>query len=214
MTPFVTPPTDNLYKFIAISGLVLMVVSIIAPLHFLRDFDKMPGADEAILKSEIIDEMVALRIGVDEKWAEAPLPGSTSKADVAAKRTSDDEFLQLLKSIQTSIHTRMYDSETLPPEPEFKALKQLRDKIQKLEIYKYSSWAFFEYFNQVNRWSDVGGRVSGWMILIGFTLWYRKVQRWHDRALVAEASKIPPPVKASRSLFSRLIAGARAKRTG
>ncbi|MBL9084748.1 MAG: hypothetical protein JNK76_23285 [Planctomycetales bacterium] len=212
MTPFVTPPTDNLYKFTAIAGLVLFVVCVIVPLQLLRDFQTAPSQESALLGAEVIDGVIALKLVSDDdlkKLVPAPSTTTVSFEHDEDRRERDNERRAFLAVIEERIFDRLHVDNPAPTTQESAALKALRANVLKYEIHTYDDWAFYESFSYTMRWTDRGRSLSLWMMLIGFVLWWRRVQRWHDRTLAAEANKSPPAAKKQRALFSRLASGAR-----
>lgn len=214
MTPFVTPPTDNLYKFLTVSGLILLVLSVAAPLHFLRDVETMPGRKSPHLRAAALDEIIALGIEFDEKWAkeQQPLPPDATELQQQLDRKKKLlDRVAIVEGVEDEVFKRLHLTEPEPTLAEVEMLKSLREKLIDWQSADIEEWAYLEYAILVMICSRVGEWLGLVMALLGFALWWRRVQRWQDRMLRAEANKTTPNAKKDRSLFSRLMAGARAR---
>jgi len=163
------PPTDSLYKFSAIVGTILVVLSIFLPQKMGHDL-RMEMLDSilkvAVLKveighlkegsnqlKEIIDHTVAMQQGRYKP--------DRSKVEMAY---SQDEVKQLLKEITNSrrdIDIKMAE------------IENAGRRIEMLERELYFTWG----------WLVVGCFVGFFMARWGYVNWYRKIQVHQDRII-------------------------------
>lgn len=150
MLPVPTPsvPTDNLYKFMAVFGLILMLAGVLAPYP---------------LESQYQVELEGLR----EKYL-----SGLSKANAKIRE---------LQKSQTDPEKLLHDGVLKTPQEAF------FDEADKHETYfkSHLDRRWKKYVEQIylSNWLIVGGCVFG---LIGFSFWFWKVQRYHDKILKLE----------------------------
>lgn len=125
-------PTDNLYKFLAISGLIVLGFSLVYPFKRLYEVNR--------------------------------------------------EVIQLGGEIEIF---RLQNTEPCPPlEMQIRA-QQLKTKVE-LERAAVEQMRFFKEL------IIVGGTAGAAMIIIGFGLWYRKVQKPQDLIIANQAASVKP----------------------
>jgi len=177
-TPPVTPPTDNLYKFIAIAGMLLMAFSALYPLYYID------SKQEQLLKWDTEEKMKTL----DLTTASENIPDLTAEASLLNAKAKDllkegkiDEAAQ--DALQA--HT-LYQRNTA----------QLRDSSNAMQkqILEYGLQAKFldiatRDVKTLFYFCIAGMFVGLAMTLIGFDLWYYKVQRYQDYILKNSATK-------------------------
>jgi len=204
MFDLLKPPTDNLYKFIALTGLLVLIISLVLPAYALvtLEMKRLEVVKELNLTSAALDEAKTL---ADETEA------ATREADAANAQI--DGALARYKAMPKSKHpSRQEITERLRRLDEIEAAtKDLREASQKLqsktdEIGKKTAEAHnrsinTDYHNEVLETINVGfffskilliiGLLSGIVVaLFGFVLWYRKVQIFEDQVLKKAAMDV------------------------
>lgn len=141
--PLPTPPTDNLYKFMALLGSLLLIVALALPSMRKEEFHR-----------EYTDKLDKLNV-----------VGRELQQAIEVGQSPDDP--KHAKEVDRTVGFLMAESENLA-----------RWQAQRQEIVKEQ-----ESTLSLARW---GGSV---IAIIGFTLWYMKVQRWDDRIKQLEFEK-------------------------
>lgn len=204
MFDLLKPPTDNLYKFIALTGLLILVISVVLPAYALvtLEMKRLDLVRELNKTSATLDE--AKTLGEEAEAATHNAQAASSQVDAAVAR---------YKAMPKSKHpSRQEANERLRRLDEIEAASQgLRDATQKLqakteEFGKKTSEAHnrsieTDYQNEVLDTINLGFDLSKLLLLIGsfvgiviallgFVLWYRKVQVFEDRVLAKEAADL------------------------
>ena len=163
ITPF-TPPTDNLFKFIAITGLV----SFIAGLVLLVGYKNIP--DELALKHQ--GELKILKKEIDILSAEI-------KHNIKSKIKEDStwvkfENMNLIDSMNAELLFRL----PLEEQKSFKTLLLKRERIlHQKELIKYHEEQAQEYSDHYV-WLFLGGEI---VAILGFLGWWQYVQKPLDK---------------------------------
>ena len=169
------PPTDNLYKFMAIAGLALFAASMSVPWHYAFN-----------IKEELYKVMEAQEVlAVDLKHCTEKSHGFSQiiTNSILSKKglfTNSTEKLQLT-----------YSNDEL--KAMFVELEELRHSI---DVKNASGKINFERIKDYTRrhrifiWViTIGGALSGWLSIRGFRLWYVRIQIYQDKALRLSAQK-------------------------
>jgi hypothetical protein len=166
MIPTISPPTDNLYKFIALFGLAI----------FLFSLYRSGDAFEAVTKTKIQLEDLKLKINRSLPFTSNGNPvidtASVNVVPVMVKRLSDD-----LESITETI-----SSSGLSPLEQEVLLTDVRKLQVQNDNYRIKTTEFITTL------------LLGFiLIILGFWLWYKKDQVIKDKMLIAELNKSTPP---------------------
>ncbi len=154
--PVPAPPTDNLYKFMSVFGLVLVVTALIVPI---RIVDRVAAADarSVVLVTELL------------KNSEHDLDLAISEQEARKRGVSKEDTDEL---------RRQHSEIALESQ-------QLRRRLSDAESDSYAAQ------DEFTRWlvvSCVVGGLGFGMMVVGFWLWYTRVQKHQDRALCMETS--------------------------
>ncbi len=141
-----TLPTDNLYKFLALAGLVIVVLS-----------DVLQNAR----MSAINEKLDALRVEAAGTDAES----KSIDADLArgSALTSHERELLWQRRREHTLH--------------------LAESGARLAIVD----RLITEQHDIQVWSDVASAIGAVLMILGFGLWYHKVQVYQDRLLRAQA---------------------------
>jgi hypothetical protein len=175
-TEMIKPPTDSLYKFMAISGLLLLVFCLIYPEQ--RRFEvniekaridgelKILISDNEVLKQDLELLMDDLKDHKDRAQKMAENRGTATELTGLQKRQDELERKKL---------------EQFEKERAFKTkLLEIQTKIMLLNTTEsFASWLAYL--------SKVGFVVGACLMISGFLFWYLKVQQPQDRILEAQA---------------------------
>ena len=179
-TPFnMQPPTDNLYKFVAIFGLVISAFSVYVPQLRYMEFNRLSQKVDAIYRP-MLEPLMAL-----DDEARIELSCAIHQAYVRDKQQPPK-------------------SDRCPMVAEIKAkaalakveVERLRAQAIPIEVDRRSLWQEYVLFLYVG----VGGLFVGIAMGIGgFWLWYIRLQKYLDATLKNQAS----PPSSSRRRVSR-----------
>ncbi len=202
MFDFLKPPTDNLYKFIALTGLLLAVVSVVLPSYALYalELQRLQSRKAVnIAKAEIESaNLYKVLLGASEKSAEAAGKGAdAARANLESARVSkgpdkakrmEDAKNQLLKAM-TQLQEESTELGKKTDEFHRQAVSIIRNteeseyQVEVLETIGLA--AFYSKFLLF-----AGVAVGLTLSVFGFILWYRKVQVFEDRVLKKAAIEI------------------------
>ena len=151
----ISPPTDNLYKFMAIAGLTLMVLSGVGPLRILHDV-KAQVSQLSVERAVLSEELRALR----------------QKDDRSVNTLSSDELEAWAKGTKLSIPFR-------------KRLEQLEHPGLVRDMARLDEKTDLANSDEsFQTWAAYTGLLGGLVLaILGFLLWYCKVQRYLDDQL-------------------------------
>jgi len=180
MIETIKPPTDNLYKFLAIFCLGIFLASITAP--FLYE-NKVTEQQLELLRD------ASIHVTNAQDWKQA---GDEMRR---ASARSDEEFKRLNEAVDKRLKGQLSASEVqLAFEKEAKARSDLRESIRVLRdgVAKWEKeTADVEFKRNLleNRKDNarvmrgvcvLGAIVSLLLSSIGFRLWYKRSQRYYD----------------------------------
>ena len=170
-------PTDNLYKFLGLSGIVIILTSSYVLLITLIELEEKIidtkeqqriSVEKNRESSERLEEFgkIAERLAAIKK--KKKLPQNADKS--VLQYYSGSDLKKLDEKLHQSFHQRII--ETINTEFNAQRVESLKQRAEQL---KYAS-IFFNIFGFV-------------LSLVGFTLWYRKVQKPQDMLLQSELEK-------------------------
>ncbi len=180
MLNFLTPPTDNLYKFIAIAGLLFIFASIFYP-TFLNI-----QINERILESEKDIEIATIERTKLER-----------ESNVIERKTNDiQKKVEGFKQNSSNVSAKQLEADMKDLEQLQKQSKEVTDvatELQKRNIeieYKNKITKFYNnYLESALNAAKVGMTIGLILTFLGFTLWFFKVQKHQDLALKEEAKQ-------------------------
>lgn len=156
MTPIPSLPTDNLYKFAAISGLFLFAVGLLAPIVITNSLLNYTAERADKVDTRITEGMI--RIG------ELAQKDELSKEERAAQiQRMADDFAQRIAAEQLLLAKHIG------------AQKEIAN--QQIFVLQCAGW--------------VGFAAS----MLGFAMWYLRVQSLQDRILKLESEKLANDLK-------------------
>ena len=161
-----TLPTDNLYKFLAISGLLILTFSYVAPEYILfqleiRKSDAIASQQKIIIEGEAI-ELELERLSINRKIEEKL---SNIKAKEASK--IEGEFAEQLKILQSAQSSLLNQNQNV-----VEWRKKVRDQEAQIGQINIISELILKYSLHATI-----GRLLGLLITIfGFSMWYYKTQ--------------------------------------
>lgn len=185
------PPTDNLYKFVALTGVVLAITALLWPTTIfyslrLREFEYSAQMAAARADFEVWQGMEAHSDLQLEQNAENKLllkqfmaehPAESLPADV--RELSKQEVLRVDQEKKDLIAAREKNFDRAAAAD--KALGALEAKRQEIDFLKWTARATLILAALL--------LLSGTALaVIGFRLWYYRVQVYQDKILVAEAT--------------------------
>ncbi len=155
------PPTDNLYKFLAIGGLLIIVL----PLYYIIN-------REAVLNEKIRSTLHGVKIdSIEWEFMEKDAEKMYYSIDTTKLKDSPTYAIDMRRtvdSLESKSRTRERATVKLAADTDF--IISSRKELDKLEQIGLTIMIF-------------GLLLSG----AGFTLWYFRVQKYVDRALKEEA---------------------------
>jgi hypothetical protein len=177
-------PTDNLYKFMALSGIVLLVAS------------AFPRYWQAKLEFELIRAQGEKRKGIKKKdWASADVDYLLTKSNKLKEETSKWKEAkdlaaaepQLIEKKRQEIRTDAYEIKAVNTE-----IRRLyRDsEIAAIEV-KTKEKEISQRLDVIRRLKYViaGGKWVGAILSVsGFLLWYHKLQKYQDKIVKKQAT--------------------------
>ncbi len=166
-------PTDNLYKFLALSGVVVVLVSIFYPISRLGELRQK--AIELAAEIKILD-LESKRLTVNHSQLErevAAFEKQLSAAEKEKRPTPGD--IDSIEKIHNQLRTRALKLETSNDDLQVKLVKVSAKNDQLVQLVRY-----VEYFVNVMYGGIVIGVLLAW---VGFGLWYVRVQRPQDLLL-------------------------------
>ncbi|MBN2315026.1 MAG: hypothetical protein JXM79_13930 [Sedimentisphaerales bacterium] len=190
-------PTDNLYKFMALAGVVLILASFIPSIHSYQlgiELCRIDG-DLSILEEEnkwldsdvnsLKNDAERLEQEVDRHTQESARIIDSASEDL---KPNDREALEkILKDNTNMIEERLAIEDKLKEIVE-KHRQHVASRIRvnaKTKEHKHICKAIsFEYY--VGLFAFAGGLI---MTFVGFKLWYRKLQVFQDKIIEAEVEE-------------------------
>jgi hypothetical protein len=203
MLDILKPPTDNLYKFLAITGLLLFTISIVLPCYALvtLEIKRLEAVKELNVtkaeseEAEILEKLVeAARLTVEAARKETEAAFIKEKELQIKKRlrvvtTKDyDEVIQALEKASNNLSEAQKDY-TAKSDQYHKQVTLVRKRVIDNEYQTEVLGVINEgvFLNKLVLF--LGAIIGGFIAVAGFILWYRKVQVYEDAALKDGASK-------------------------
>lgn len=223
---YITPPTDNLYKFLAIGGLAVIVIAFIVPIQAIVELEKKSIESDRPLNESLRTRIsIALAASDDEplskdlvaKAAEAIWSNDKNvrnaylvdwedridKIDKSIFSVDAAEVRQELASEKGRIDLKTFfgltDGQVNDPKAADHAdewIANLRREYledRKLDDEAMLSlrtfWLTLDYANITQQYGKWGISLGAVMAVVGFGLWWYKVQRFQDKILAADAMK-------------------------
>jgi len=162
-------PTDNLYKFIAISGLLLIFLSTVLPLWLIHNMElelieTEEERDFISYELEILNNEIKL-LEKQEEFLQAL--SSNTKRDLT--KLNNKETKDIGKAEQKTIDIR---KELMKSKIKSEKLSYLVSEITKLKLVIF-----------------IGNFIGIMFTSYGFSLWYRRLQKYQDEIIKNEARK-------------------------
>ncbi len=212
------PPTDNLYKFVAIFGLVLFIASIY--LYSEIKDEKSIKTQKALqilpLKSDLA--MEKLNKSILQREAEENNTSLNSKI-LMEKETVDsveDELLLIDKTnvekldkrldlsmqlVQKTIDIVKLQDEKNKAVSEFNKnieysninMNEIKNELERIDKNGDELADYYASIEKVDRWSALlsfSGVIGFFMMILGFYFWYVRVQKYQDIILVDRANSV------------------------
>jgi hypothetical protein len=163
-------PTDNLYKVVAISGLLLAVVT---------------GYYMASLIQEVRTRMIDVQ--GDLAILDAKVRWLDQQAD------SHDRALAVLEQMRRAGKTpsrALIEKSEREADALAAASRESQDLQTRIRGARARVHSYIELFQEYRRWFLAGTSLGMGISILGFMLWYWKLQRHQDRALARSASTL------------------------
>lgn len=221
------PPTDNLYKFLAIGGLV----AVIAAGYLWNKENSETFFRRHNLERNLSDLLIEFHTKFGSEICHADLPGYI-ETDRNAPSTAYAYQLAFIDDNEGReyeyTHLLLHDAQVrrlckLPRETEDiefwanwydisqgevvqaaktedsfihrvnKEAQEFRPRFEKAQLIALEIWSIEDGFTRIELITIVTACLGAVITVIGFTLWYFKVQRYQDQLLVFELSKAKTP---------------------
>lgn len=183
MIETIKPPTDSLYKFLALVGLLLFVTSVTAPVWIYNKIDEQ--RIELIRDTKILDAEA-------EEWQQAgrEMDRAGARSDQSWTRlTEAAEKFKDSKLSKTEFHEAL-EKQAKASRDVYDTTKNLRHKVaewdkQDAQVqYKTDLLEKNEANARVIRILSSLGAVTGLVFsIVGFSLWYKRAQKYEDAVL-------------------------------
>jgi hypothetical protein len=198
------PPTDNLYKFLALTGLLLLIISVVLPGYalFSLELKRLEALKELNLtkaeieKSKILQsESESAKHLVDAANLQvqaAQLRGESltkkkhlSRQELKELKQRVDEVEKAMNNLRDATKTFQSKSEALGKQVAIVELRTVDNEYQGEVLESINLALFFLKFLLF-----VGIIAGGLIAMVGFGLWYRKVQVFEDIILKLTATEM------------------------
>lgn len=197
------PPTDNLYKFVALSGLLLLIVSIVAPGYAIvtLEWKRLAALRELNITKGEIDQsqVVELELEAAKKEAQAALHAANAASlesdSAVAEKTKRGQLAALKKAGESlrDANKSLTDAQRRLAEKSDE-FSNLAKSIRVRTIDNEYQGQVLETVSQLQTLSQICGVAGGLLGIIlaigGFALWYRKVQKFQDAILIQQSSEV------------------------
>ena len=199
-------PTDNLYKFMALSGLVLFIISTIYPTYYIDNLTSEvyeTGTEIGLFKIELkmVDEKIK-DVGHDVEQLRKRVDRYNLDGDTAKPMIDIDKILQKIKNAEYRDYLKFkytYQSDIFP---EVRMAKEVDKKIKENDILRYDGEKRLYLIGRKNQLIEIKNKkienmlwkwyfiqtIGGLLSIFGFWLWYFRVQRLLDIKLKKETS--------------------------
>jgi hypothetical protein len=189
------PPTDTIYKFLAIFGLLIFLSSLSTPIWMFQKLDT--------LRAEHLRDLEILNLDAttwEEAWEEVR---KASEAHTAASKRVQETFDNFAKSksqaSKTTVQNALTTSQAAYENFELKSRefeeKVLKWRKQHAEVsYKTDLVEISEHTVELTARYCLLGMLAGLaMTITGFILWYKRTQKMEDLILKKKAESDEPP---------------------
>lgn len=180
------PPTDNLYKFIALAGVVIFILSVVYPFRWSMEVDQRRlevERDIEIAKFETVEKKaLEMELNLARRLAEQAsrlLRAEITKSEKSGGSTrAINETIDRLKKESSSFEAKARElSEKLSVSG--------RNTIER--TYKLKLWKYYDgYATFLFQVGSIGSTVGFILAVLGFYLWYVKLQRYQDVILKSQ----------------------------
>ncbi len=203
MFDFFKPPTDNLYKFVALSGLLLLVVSLVLPayavvnlewkrLEAVRELNITKGEIEQSKTAEL--EVKSAKLTIDAALKEADAANlrvdAVQKQKVSVKKLK--ELKEAVKQLEKTL-SNVSDAQSRLHE-KIDAYTKIVNNVSVRTIDNEYQGEVVDSVLAMEKASEVLGLCGGILGVVlavgGFAFWYRKVQVFEDRILKKAAQEV------------------------
>lgn len=199
-------PTDNLYKFIALSGLAIYVFSIVYPIHLIEQYSELNHEIRTdIAKSEIESDRISQSLNALKDRLK-DIKESYDLGEVEVSKFGEEDMKELKEKSKDPDYReyikfwRENRDYLIPNLEELNEVERLNLEIdEKHYLHMLNNVDIVESnrrleeldrrIDATNMISKVGHVLGGIMIIFGFTCWYTRVQRVLDLKLRAELLK-------------------------
>lgn len=194
-----TPPTDNLYKFVALSGIVLFLAGFLIPSVFFQEtgmefLEQLRGSDELRVQEEFVKQRLETLEGRGNE-ARAQRDKLQNELKTASNPTQIEKLEDRIKEVNREIQSIADASYELRLNLELK-----RAQVKSDETVSYNR-------RRDSRVLLVGGWIVGLIGFViaplGFVLWYRKLQRHQDLLAEQEAEEKLAAASAAKELIRK-----------
>jgi hypothetical protein len=173
-----TPPTDNLYKFIAIAGFILLLFCIVYP-HVLSQqiqdvlsLDKLDDVSTSAQMQLVGDKLEALLNRHYQIMESLSDSSKTNSPAYIATLTQENESLKKMSDKLSDLNDAIEE--------------EGKDRQDAIEAKRQAALDEINYLLSFCQWMRFVGL---FLMLLGFSLWYVKVQRFQDFVLERDARK-------------------------
>jgi hypothetical protein len=186
MMSLFTPPTDNLYKFLAVSGIVFFIAGVYFPPVFFRQTGM-----EYLAQLRSSDELKAHEKFVDQRLKIL----DARKQQALEDKDKLQQRLDKLKSASNSIEADKLEARIKEANHEIESIADSADELSLNLELKRAQINYEETVSLNSRRDSRRVLLIGWVlglvgvsfIIIGFQRWYRRLQKFQDRLVLQEA---------------------------
>lgn len=180
-------PTDNLYKFISISGMILFLVSLFYPTYLGNKLNN----DIAIYNGEI------KKLSIENKKSKSKLDEIKDEIRVLDEKGN---FRGSITNDTMIVRTKVIvgdESLVLQSKKIDQLVSQWEEINRQIELKSIDINVKFEQIknnrkdlDDLDEASSIFGPISILITLLGFLLWYNKTQKYQDRVLIEQTEKM------------------------
>lgn len=180
-------PTDNLYKFLAIGGVALIVAGLVLPYSFVRsNAERTRGALNVRTEqfSKFLDDTLSLAERREKTYEDVLKDASEALSDA-------DKDVAHMRVSAAKVRLNAVDKRDIVWDTRAKIEEQINKAfLAELE----QTLLLTKWITQV---AAVMANTGFAFAAIGFPCWWWKVQRFHDRIIRAEAAKAEKELSAA-----------------
>lgn len=216
-------PTDNLYKFISLTGILFVVFFFVYPLTRIdRIRNKQISLDAELSMLNASNEIFDAKLnsfGKDVKTLEKKIKDNYGKSDSLSKYENKPRInlVELLNNLHDKEYreyikfTFDYEKKIIPEKFELELLKRMSDSIREIENkqkltlvgIKSKNAQISENIKQENGWiwAEILGFTLGLILIaLGFKFWYNKVQIPLDEKLKLEVELLKINIRKEKTI--------------